>query len=200
MQPQRRRPSLPSLLQLTILLLVNATTITHGLSDVPAGAEVHEDNGQVAINDDPTANDTFVPNLPITATIFSGVPGPFHCRGSPMLVLNLSGLALSSSGLIGEGEGEGGGEQALCYSMPHPAGCANFVANKRDGCQADLFAEPGCRGYTNTAVFVPEERAVGGLWRSVSVKCGVPAPDPETLGVPPLQDLLSGARRKPKGE
>jgi hypothetical protein len=70
------------------------------------------------------------------------------------------------------------------------------VASKEAGCEARLFSEPGCRMYLNTAVFIPEERAVGGQWRSVGVRCGVPAPDPESLGPPPLAGLM----RRPGGE
>ncbi|KAK0615720.1 hypothetical protein B0T17DRAFT_538971 [Bombardia bombarda] len=83
--------------------------------------------------------------------------------------------------------------------MPAPAGCGNFVANKQDGCEARLFAEPNCRLYMNTAVFIPEDRAVGGLWRSMSLRCGVPAPDPAALGSPPLGELMKNAKKRPKG-
>lgn len=78
--------------------------------------------------------------------------------------------------------------------MPSPAGCGNFVANKEDGCEARLYAEPGCVGYLNTAVFIAEDRAVGGVWRSMVVQCGIPAPDPATLGEPPLQNLINGGK------
>jgi len=85
-----------------------------------------------------------------------------------------------------------------CFDMPvgRPVGCGVFVANKRDGCQARLFSEPKCRIYANTVVFLPEERVVGGLWRSLGVRCGIPEPDPESLGVPPLQGVLGGHRKK----
>lgn len=49
-------------------------------------------------------------------------------------------------------------------------------------------------GYFNTVVFIPEDRAVGGQWRSVEVRCGVPPPDPESLGAPPLAGVMGGMR------
>ena len=144
---------------------------------LPQG-QIQEDTGQVSINESPSNNDTET-NLPIVATIFGGVPGPKKCRGSPMAAINLpppQGLGLTT--------------QAHCYNLPGVAGCGNFVANKADGCEARLFAEPACRSYVNTVVFIPEDRAVGGSWRSISVQCGVPAPDPDSLGAPPLADMI----------
>ncbi|KAK0644557.1 hypothetical protein B0T16DRAFT_331990 [Cercophora newfieldiana] len=182
----------PALLLAT--LLCAATLGTHALpaEDVPAGAQIQEDTaGQVTINDDPTSNTTET-NLPITATIFAGVPGPYHCRGSVMLKLDIPPPPLSADGTPTL-------TAPQCVDMPSPAGCANFVANKADGCEARLFAEPKCRMYMNTAVFIPEERAFGGLWRSLEVRCGIPPPDPETLGQVPFADLLKGAKRRPKG-
>ncbi|KAK0709239.1 hypothetical protein B0T26DRAFT_678688 [Lasiosphaeria miniovina] len=175
------------LASLLICLLVGAPAAIHGLSDVPASAEIQEDTaGQVTINDDPTSNTTDA-QLPISATIFSGVPGPRECRGSVMATLD---VAPPPAG--------GGRTAAACYNLPSPAGCGNFVANKADGCEARLFAEPNCAMYTNTAVFIPESRAVGGLWRSISVQCGIPPPDPDSLGKPPLADLMTNVKKGPK--
>ncbi|KAK5651374.1 hypothetical protein OQA88_12531 [Cercophora sp. LCS_1] len=165
-----------------ICLALCRSSLAAPLDDVPPSAEVVEDTGQVTINDDPTANTTVVPDLPITATVFTGVPGPSHCRGGVMLRVSIPHDAT----------------RPKCIGMPKPAGCAVFSANKKDGCQARLFAEPGCRMFVNTAVFLPEERAVGGLWRSMEVRCGVPEPDPESLGEPPLAGLLEGATRRPR--
>ncbi|KAK1767924.1 hypothetical protein QBC33DRAFT_62083 [Phialemonium atrogriseum] len=154
---------------------------------VPPDAEIEGDQDQVTINPSPETNSTAT-HLPITATIFSGVPGPNHCRGRITAALTLP-PPVSGGGRTG----------ARCYDLPGRAGagCAYFVANKGDGCEARLFAEPGCAAYVNTAVFVPEERIVGGLWRSLSVECGIPTPDPASLGAPPLADLLEGAKGLP---
>ena len=173
----------PSLTQLLLIFLGVAANATRGLDDVPAGSEVKEDNGQVTINDDPTANNT-VPDIPVSATIFSGVPGPSHCRGQPILRLDIPTSSPPAA--------------ARCHNMPRPVGCGTFIANKEDGCEARLFTEPDCRMYANTAVFVPQERVVGGLWRSMSIQCGIPPPDPATLGSPPFQDLLRNAKKTPK--
>lgn len=64
---------------------------------------------------------------------------------------------------------------------------------------ARLFAEAGCRMFVNLVVFVPEERTVGGVWRSMAVQCGVEEPSEESLGQVPFAGLLEGARRRPKG-
>jgi len=180
---------------LTLLLatLLGVVTIAHGLpaEGIPASGQIQEDTaGQVNIHDAPTSNTTET-NLSISATIFTGTPGPYHCRGHVMLKLNISPPSIT--------DGAPSRTAAQCFDMPSPAGCANFVANKADGCEARLFAESGCRMYMNTAVFIPEDRAVGGLWRSLSVQCGIPAPDPETLGQVPFENLMKSAKKRPKG-
>ncbi|KAJ9133261.1 hypothetical protein NKR23_g10888 [Pleurostoma richardsiae] len=142
------------------------------------GAVIEEDTGQVSIQESPTDKDTPA-DVTISATFFDGVPGPKKCRGSVMAAIHLpppEGLGLTTA--------------STCYNLPSPAGCANFVANKVDGCEATLFAEPSCRSFTNLAVFTPEITAFGGVWRSVSVRCGVPEPDPASLGAPPLADMI----------
>lgn len=53
--------------------------------------------------------------------------------------------------------------------------------------------------FVNLVVFVPEERTVGGVWRSMAVQCGVEEPSEESLGQVPFAGLLEGARRRPKG-
>ncbi|KAK3942631.1 hypothetical protein QBC46DRAFT_283556 [Diplogelasinospora grovesii] len=177
------------------LLLITLFTHVHITSPTPlpnpqlgSGADIQEDTGQVTITDPHDDDISVVPNLnlAITATIFDSVPGPKSCRGRVMVQLEVP-------------RPDGLGQQT-CYNMPQPAGCGNFVANKEDGCEAKLFAEPNCRSYMNTAVFIPDDstRAVGGLWRSMSVQCGIPAPDPETLGAPPLQDMMRNAKKKKK--
>ena len=71
------------------------------------------------------------------------------------------------------------------------------MANKGDGCEARLFSERNCSEYTNTAVFVPDARTIGGFWMSISIECGITPPDPASLGAPPLADLLKGAKGLP---
>ena len=149
---------------------------------------MQEDTGQVTISPSPDTNTTNT-GLPITATVFKGVPGPNSCRGRVMTTLNIPPPPA--------GAGRTG---ARCYNLPEPAGCGNFVANKDDGCEARLFGEPNCSVFVNTAVFVPEDRDVGGIWRSFSVECGIPTPDPDSLGAPPLQGLLANAKTAPTKE
>jgi hypothetical protein len=173
-----------------ILLIIYLLHTSTALPQLPVGASLQEDTGQVSINPRPdAANTAAAPNLPITITIFFGSPGPKTCRGSPVTTLTLprppEGLGLRRTG-------------SQCYSLPSAgAGCGTFSANKDDGCEARLFAEPSCASYVNTAVFVPETRAVGGLWRSFSVECGIPAPDPATLGEPPLRGMMGDIKRPP---
>lgn len=152
-------------------------------AQLPPGTTLDEDSGHRAIND-PGDDDAAPadPDLPIRATIYSGVPGPKHCRGAPVAVLDLPRpVDLHTA--------------ELCYDVDGgarstSAGCGVFVANKVDGCEARLFAEPGCRTYVNTAVFQAEMRPVGGSWRSMAVRCGVVPPDPDSLGVPPLSGMI----------
>jgi hypothetical protein len=172
MRPQRHL--------LSLLLLLTSPHQTSAVENLPAGVDITEDTpGQVTINGDPTGNTTLGPSIPISATIFSGVPGPSTCRGSVIFKLNPPQPAADA-----------GPSPEECYNLPRAGGCGNFVASKEAGCEARLFSEPGCRMYLNTAVFIPEERAVGGQWRSVGVRCGVPPPDPESLGPPPLAGLM----------
>lgn len=139
-----------------------------------------KDGGQVSIQD-PTAAEK-EPFTPIKATFFSGVDGPTHCRGHVIAVVNLP-----------KPQASGVPTPMQCYNFQNLAwsGCGNFLANKVDGCIANFFEEPNCVGYVNTAAFMPENRAVGGHWRSAQVQCGVPEPDPESLGKPPMVDQIS---------
>ncbi|OIW24723.1 hypothetical protein CONLIGDRAFT_685671 [Coniochaeta ligniaria NRRL 30616] len=170
-----------------ILYITSLLLSSNALPQLPGGASVQEDTSQVSINERPDANSA-VTNLPITVTIFSDSPGPKICRGSPAASLTLprpDGLGLRTG--------------SQCYNLPSVAGCGNFVANKDDGCEARLFEEPACVSYVNTAVFMPENRAVGGMWRSFSVECGIPAPDPASLGAPPLQGMMQDIKRPHQG-
>ncbi|KAK4039547.1 hypothetical protein C8A01DRAFT_36501 [Parachaetomium inaequale] len=180
MRPQHHHLSL-------FLLFLTSPHPALTLENLPAGVDITEDTpGQVTINGDPTGNTTLGPTLPISATLFSGVPGPSNCRGSVIFRLTPAQPAPDAAGATRE----------ECYNLPRAAGCGMFLASKEAGCEARLFSERGCRMYLNTAVFIPEERAVGGQWRSVGVRCGVPAPDPESLGAPPLAGLM----RRPGGQ
>jgi hypothetical protein len=62
-----------------------------------------------------------------------------------------------------------------------------------------LFNMAGCydspKTYVNTVVFMPEERAVGGIWRSMLVRCGIDVPEIGQLD----PSILSGVLRKPGG-
>ncbi|KAL0469650.1 hypothetical protein QR685DRAFT_598064 [Neurospora intermedia] len=183
-------------LLLSGLLSWSSIPTATAIPQLPAGANLKEDNGQVTINRDPTDNQTDN-HLPIRATIFSGVPGPTHCRGHVVLLLDLPPPSTSPDGnsLLTT--------TPQCYNIPSAgnpssstAGCGNFLANKSDGCEARVFAEPNCAGYLNTVVFTQENRAVGGQWRSLEVRCGVPAPDPDSLGKPPLAGVMGQARIK----
>lgn len=184
----RHNDDSPTLL-LLLLTVLNQLQIALAAPQLPSGAKIQEDTGQVTINGDPSGvdNSPSIPNLSIRATIFSGSPGPKSCRGQVLMSLNIPRLP----DMIETTDEPSGSALAQCYNLPAPAGCGNFVANKEDGCEVRLFAEPYCRLYMNTAVFIPQRRAVGGSWRSISVRCGVPAPDPATLGAPPLQDMMA---------
>lgn len=144
----------------------------------PAG---QKDPGKVSIQP-PTAAEK-EPFVPVQATFYSGSEGPKACRGHAIAVIDLA--KPQASGVPGP---------IQCYNFPNLAasGCATFKANKVDGCLASVFAETDCRTYMNTAAFMPENRPVGGNWRSVKVQCGLPEPDPATLGKPPMMDSITG--------
>ncbi|KAK4162812.1 hypothetical protein QBC43DRAFT_321044 [Cladorrhinum sp. PSN259] len=171
----------------TFLLLLLAPHLVRSQLSLPPSADVQEDTaGQVTINPDPTSNDTAAAdNLPITATIFSGAPGSSKCRGGVLFQLNIAPPSKNeTTGEVQLGEKK-------CYNMLRPVGCANFVASKEAGCEARLFAEGNCKMFVNVAVFVPEKnRAVGGLWRSMSIQCGIRPPDPDSLGEVPFSGLI----------
>ncbi|KAI6381362.1 hypothetical protein MCOR25_001294 [Pyricularia grisea] len=152
------------------------------------GATIDQDTGQVTIKKPPGDNATVT--LPIQATIYHGVPGPKNCRGRPMGVVELPG---PGKALASQGE--------RCYDLAETANCGVFISNKADGCEARLFSDPGCRteNFVNIVVFMPEHRAVGGVWRSMGIRCGVPEPDPATLGEPPLAQYMKQTPKKPKG-
>ncbi|KAI1175614.1 hypothetical protein F4777DRAFT_549270 [Nemania sp. FL0916] len=112
--------------------------------------------------------------LPISATLFSGPPGPKACRGAPFLHIELTRPGTLHS-------------TPMCYNTTEVAQCGHFSANKADGCQARIFSEPGCQVFADLAVFVPESRAFGGYVRSVEVRCGVISQTPPPLKLPGLK-------------
>ncbi|KAJ4394662.1 hypothetical protein N0V93_003881 [Gnomoniopsis smithogilvyi] len=146
-------------------------------SDTPV---VQQDNGQVSIQD--ATPEEKEPLVPIRATFYSGSEGPKSCRGHPIALIDMP-----------KPQGPSVPTAKQCYNFPglQSSGCAVFMANKIDGCQASVFAETNCRTYMNTMAFMPEMRPVGGHWRSVSVQCGIPEPDPASLGKPPMFDQMT---------
>lgn len=124
--------------------------------------------------------------FPILALSYTGSGGPKHCRGE--LIQKLSVPPPASDWKNG-----------TCIDLPEMARCGVFFAGKDDNCEAQLFNMAGCmnttRTYVNTVVFMPEERAVGALWRSMWVRCGVDAPEAALLD----PNLLSGLLKKPGG-
>ncbi|POS73354.1 hypothetical protein DHEL01_v208263 [Diaporthe helianthi] len=158
--------------------------------DVPGADIVAEDKkGQATLEGKPAQQaapqeqqDPPEPLIPINAVFYSGSEGPKSCRGHVLAVINLPKPA-----------GTGGPGPAQCFNFPGEqySGCANFMANKVDGCVAKVFGDTNCRAYLNTVAFMVEDRAVGGRWRSTEVQCGIPEPDPDTLGKPPMVDQIS---------
>jgi hypothetical protein len=123
------------------------------------------------------------PLVPISAVLFSSSPGPKDCRGTPILKVGLPKPGSQHS-------------TPRCYNVPgnKVAECGNFVANKDDGCEAKLFAEPNCLTFSNVAVFVPELKAVGGWVRSIEIQCGIIGVTPPPLNLPGM-DLPSNAQQ-----
>ncbi|KZM27453.1 hypothetical protein ST47_g1410 [Ascochyta rabiei] len=118
------------------------------------------------------------PALQILALSYSGSGGPKHCRGSLLQKTAFERPAAQW-------------KDGSCINLPGDARCGVFYAEKGDNCEAQLFNEADCSNtsmsYVNTVVFMPEERPVGALWRSMWVKCGVDVPeavmlDPAILG------------------
>ena len=139
-----------------------------------------------ATGSEDSAVDEEEPPVPISVTLFSGAPGPKECRGRPVLNVNLSKPGSRHS-------------TPTCYNVAGTiAQCGNLVANKDDGCEARLFSEPDCLTFVNVAVFVPEQRALGGYMRSIEIRCGVTGAMPAPLNLPGLEipavDVQQGVR------
>jgi hypothetical protein len=126
------------------------------------------------------------PQFPILALSYSGSGGPKHCRGE--LIQKLAVPQPASSWKNG-----------TCVDLPADARCGVFFAGKDDNCEAQLFNMPNCyntsRTYVNTVVFMPEERPVGAMWRSMFVRCGIEAPDAGLID----PAILNGLLKKPGG-
>ena len=126
------------------------------------------------------------PTIPVVALSYSGSGGPKHCRGG-LLQQQIFAPPLRQW------------KKGTCVNLPSEARCGVFFSSKGDNCEAQLFNMPNCHNttktYVNTVVFMPEERAVGALWSSMFVKCGVEVPEAKMLD----PSILGGAlRKKPK--
>ncbi|KAF2472401.1 uncharacterized protein BDR25DRAFT_324312 [Lindgomyces ingoldianus] len=121
------------------------------------------------------------PQFPILALSYTGSGGPKHCRGELIHELRIPPPASAH-------------KNGSCVDLPTMARCGVFFAGKDDNCEAELFNMPGClnttRSYVNTVVFMPEERVVGALWKSMWVRCGIDAPEAGLLDPSVLGDLL----------
>lgn len=126
------------------------------------------------------------PQIPILALTYAGSGGPKHCRGK-LLKKSYFPPPLEKW------------KNGTCINLPGEARCGVFFSNKGDNCEAALFNEGDCLNttstYINTVVFMPEERAVGALWKSMWVRCGVEVPEAKMLD----PSILGGALKKPGG-
>jgi hypothetical protein len=169
---ERKRISIIIFTIIAILTTVLLFTQGRKVSIQPPALEPQylDETSQVAIAK-PKENIT---EISITALIFAGTEGPKNCRGSLMTSINLPkpGPAL---------------EEPVCYELRKPARCGIFMANQEDGCEAKLFTEGNCSMFVNLAVFMPERRAVGGYFRSLSVRCGVDSRPLAPLSLPGLK-------------
>ncbi|KAF2870030.1 hypothetical protein BDV95DRAFT_574920 [Massariosphaeria phaeospora] len=121
------------------------------------------------------------PASPILALTYDGPSGPKHCRGA--LLKNTVFPPPAAQYING-----------TCIDLPRDARCGVFLAGKGAGCEAQLFNMPACanttRTFVNTVVFMPEERTVGALWRSMWVRCGIEAKEVAMLDPAILGDKL----------
>ncbi|CBX96207.1 hypothetical protein LEMA_P111260.1 [Plenodomus lingam JN3] len=121
------------------------------------------------------------PVMPVVALTYSGNGGPKHCRGE-LIQKTVFPPPLEQW------------KSGTCVNLPGEARCGVFFSGKGDNCEAQLFNMENCynttRTYVNTVVFMPEERAVGALWRSMYVRCGVEVPEAKMLDPSILGDAL----------
>ncbi|KAJ4335723.1 hypothetical protein N0V95_008827 [Ascochyta clinopodiicola] len=161
------------------LLNGNVTPTTPAMTQTDEG--MIGDQETPAPSPQPATTPTTAPQavqIPILALSYSGSGGPKHCRGSLLQKMAFERPAAQW-------------KNGSCINLPNEARCGVFYSEKGDNCEAQLFNEADCNNttmsYVNTVVFMPEERPVGALWRSMWVRCGVDVPeavmlDPAILG------------------
>ena len=166
-----------------------------GDQQTPAPTSSAADEGYIEA--DPTS--TPVPNptpqppqsaqIPILALSYAGSGGPKHCRGSILQKMSFARPAAQW-------------KTGSCINLPGEARCGVFFSEKGDNCEAQLFNEADCYNttttYVNTVVFMPEERPIGALWKSMFVKCGVDVPEAKILDPAILGGAL-GPKKPPIG-
>ncbi|KAI6091682.1 hypothetical protein F4821DRAFT_189506 [Hypoxylon rubiginosum] len=150
-------------------------------SEVPQATSIPEISGIPQVDVDPPFSNTQEGSpqptesvVPISVLLFAGSPGPKDCRGNVMVNIQLP---------------KPGSQHSIpkCYNVPGISQCGTFVGNMDDGCQARLFNEPNCLTFANLAVFTPEQRAVGGVFRSIEITCGIKGETPPPLNLPGIQ-------------
>ncbi|KAK6956834.1 hypothetical protein Daesc_002115 [Daldinia eschscholtzii] len=162
--------------------LPEKATVEHVVeSDIPQVSDVPQISGIPQVDVNPPNGTTTgsqaqptEPVVPISVLLFSGPPGPKDCRGTATINIQLPKPGSQHS-------------TPKCYNVPGVAQCGTFIANMDDGCQARLFNEPNCLTFANLAVFTPEQRAVGGLLRSIEITCGIKGVTPAPLNLPGLK-------------
>ncbi|KAF1935424.1 hypothetical protein EJ02DRAFT_439253 [Clathrospora elynae] len=124
--------------------------------------------------------------IPILALTYSSSGGPKHCRGE-LLQKTYFQRPIEQW------------KNGTCINLPSEARCGVFFSSKADNCEAQLFNTADClkttQSYVNTVVFMSEERAIGALWSSMWVRCGVDVPEAKILD----PSILGGALRKKPG-
>ena len=164
-----------------------------GEQETPAPASSTADEGYIELNPTslPAAKPTPQPvaQIPILALSYSGSGGPKHCRGSLLQKMTFARPAVQW-------------KNGSCINLPGDARCGVFYSEKGDNCEAQLFNEADCHNttmtYVNTVVFMPEERPVGALWRSMFVRCGIDVPEATMLDPGILGGAL-GPKKPPVG-
>ena len=172
----------PSLSRLSVLaLLFCAAGIAQGEA-APQAPKLEQDSGQVNIQQ--ASKDPDSVELPILVDSFTGNSGSKRCRGHIMSSLTLPKPASLHT-------------ETTCYNLPRTARCARFIANKADGCEARLYNMDDCpespETFVNTIVFWPEDKPVGGQWKSFSVRCGVKPPDVHQLSAESILKMFGGS-------
>lgn len=161
-----------------------------GLTQTPRASKSWSEEGVLGPKPTPTPSVIAAPqppsstHIPILALTYSGSGGPKHYRG------NLIEKTFFPPPLEAWKNG-------TCINLRSEARCGVFFASKGDNCEAQLFNVADCynitRTYINTVVFMPEERAVGALWSSMYVRCGIEVPEAKMLD----PSILGGALKKP---